>query len=81
MEVHFTPELEAKLNESASKSGRGTDELLQDAVVGYFEELTQVRGMLDSRCDDIKSGRLKPLDGEEVFERLRRKSEERRAVS
>jgi hypothetical protein len=38
-----------------------------------------VRQILDSRYDDIKSGRLKPIDGEEAFERLRRKSQERRA--
>jgi hypothetical protein len=52
---------------------------LQDAIAGYFEELTQLRGMLDSRYDDIKSGRVKPIDGEEAFARLRRKSEVRRS--
>jgi hypothetical protein len=35
--------------------------------------------MLDSRYNDIKSGRLKPIDGEEAFARLRQKSEDRRA--
>ena len=34
--------------------------------------------MLDSRYDDLKSGRVKPVDGEESFARLRRKSEDRR---
>jgi hypothetical protein len=33
--------------------------------------------MLDSRYDDIKSGRVKPIDGEEAFARLREKSEAR----
>ena len=34
MEVHFSPELEKKLNDLAAKSGRGADELVQDVVAG-----------------------------------------------
>jgi len=34
--------------------------------------------MLDSRYDDIKSGRVRPIDGEEAFARLRQKSDARR---
>jgi hypothetical protein len=30
--------------------------------------------MLDGRYDDLKSGRVKPVDGEEAFANLRRKS-------
>jgi hypothetical protein len=29
--------------------------------------------MLDNRYDDIKSGRVKPFDGEAFFERLRQR--------
>ena len=32
MELHLTPETEAKLNELARRTHRGTDELLQEAV-------------------------------------------------
>jgi predicted DNA-binding protein len=78
MEVHFTPELEAKLNEIATATGRQKDELVQDATASYLEELAHVRGMIESRYDDIKSGRTEPIDGEEAFARLRRKSEDRR---
>ncbi len=49
MEVHLTPELEAKLNEMATKTGRATDELVQDAMAGYLQELAEVRGTLDRR--------------------------------
>ena len=38
MEVHFTPELEAKLTHSAAQQGRNPDELVQDALTRYFEE-------------------------------------------
>lgn len=79
MEVHFPPELEAKLNEMASTTGRLKDDLVQDATASYLEELTQLRGMLDSRYDDIKSGKVEAIDGEEAFARLRLKSEERNA--
>lgn len=76
MEVHLTPELEAKLNEMATKTGRATDDLVQDAMAGYLEELADVRGMLDRRYDEIKSGKVKPIDGEAFFESLRQREDE-----
>jgi len=40
MEVHFTPETEKKLQDLAAQSGRGSaDELVQDVVERYFDEL------------------------------------------
>jgi predicted DNA-binding protein len=73
MEVHFTPDVEAKLNALVTETGRTADEFVQDALVGYFEELAQVRAMLDSRYDDIKSGKVKPIEGEAFFESLRQR--------
>lgn len=49
MEVHLKPETESRLAELAAKSGRATDDLLEDAMAGYLQEVTQVREMLDSR--------------------------------
>jgi predicted DNA-binding protein len=69
--VHFKPETESRLNELASRSGRATDELVEDALAGYLEEVAEVREMLDSRYDDVKSGSVKPIDGEAFFEDLR----------
>ena len=74
MEVHFTPDLEKKLNELAAQTGRGADELVQDVMAGYFDQLGDTREMLDSRYDDIKSGRVKLIPGDEVIARLREKS-------
>ncbi|HXC44163.1 MAG TPA: hypothetical protein VNY51_11665 [Candidatus Dormibacteraeota bacterium] len=76
MEVHFRPETESRLQELAAKTGRATDELVEDAMAGYLQELAQTREMLDSRYDDIKSGRVKPIDGETFFEGLRQREEE-----
>ena len=80
MEVHLTPETESRLFEWASRCGRPASELIEDAMAGYFAEVEELRHTIDSRYDDIKSGRVKPIDGEEAFERLRRKSQERHAA-
>ena len=74
MEVHFTPEIQARLDRLAAESGRAKDELVQDAMRGYLDELEWTRGMLDSRHDDLKSGKVKPIDGEEAFQRLMQKT-------
>jgi hypothetical protein len=75
MEVHFTPEMEKKLKDLATQSGRGTaDELVQDVVEGYIDELSQTREMLNSRYNDLKSGRVKPIPGDEVEAYFREKS-------
>ena len=74
MEVHFTPDVQAKLDRLAMDSGRPADELLQDAFVGYFDEVAELRQSLDSRYDDLKSGRVKPISGDEMKARLRARS-------
>ena len=76
MEVNFNPELQAKLEKLSTETGRPTVELVEDVVAGYFDELVETRRMLDSRYDDLKSGRVKPIDGEEFFEGLRRREEQ-----
>jgi BioD-like phosphotransacetylase family protein len=78
MEVHFGPDVEKKLNDLAAQSGRGTDELLQDALAGYLDELAATREMLNRRYDDLKNGKVKLIDGEEAFARLKAKTEVQR---
>jgi hypothetical protein len=41
MDVQFTPDVEKKFNDLAIESGRGANEVLQDALAGYFEEVEQ----------------------------------------
>ena len=79
MEVHVTPETAKKLNELAATSGRAPEDIVEDALAGYLEEVTSVRKTLDSRYDDLKTGRVKPIDGEEAFRKLREKSERQRS--
>ena len=78
MEVQFTADVEKQLTDLAAQSGRGAAELLQDAWAGYFEEVAQTREMLNSRYDDLKSGRVKPMSRDEMVEYFREKSAARR---
>jgi len=80
MEVHFSPDVEARLDQLAEQTGRPKEEFVQDAMAGYFDELEHVRESLDSRYDDIKSGKVKLIDGEEFFESLRQREAERIAL-
>jgi predicted DNA-binding protein len=74
MEVRFDPEIQARLDRLPAESGRAKDELVQHAMPGYLDELERTLGMLASRYDDLKSGKVKPVSGEEVIARLREKS-------
>jgi hypothetical protein len=76
MEVHFTPDVQAKLDEMAQESGCRSEDLVEDAVIGYFDELAYAREMLDRRYDDLESGKVQLIDGEAFFEGLRQREEE-----
>lgn len=70
MEVHFKQDLQAKLDKLAVDTGRPSGELVEDVVAAYFDELPQTREMLNSRYDDLKSGRVNPIPGDEVLARF-----------
>ena len=78
MVVKLKPETESRLQQLAATTGREPAELVEDAMAGYLAELSELRTSLDSRYDEIKSGSVKPLSGEEAFENLRRNTEARR---
>jgi hypothetical protein len=75
MDVHLTnPELQAKLDRWVTETGRDPEELVEDAMAGYFDELTQAREMLNSRYDDLKSDKVKPMSRDELVAYFREKS-------
>jgi hypothetical protein len=76
MEVHFTPDMEAKLEQMARESGRRCDELVVEAVRCHIDGEAYVRELLDRRYDDLESGKVKPIDGEAFFESLRKREDE-----
>lgn len=72
MDLHLSnPEIESQITRWVSETGRPAEELVEDALAGYLSELTQVREMLDARYDDIVSGKVKLVDGEEARARLK----------
>ena len=71
MVVHLKPETESRLQELAATTGRAPAELVEDAMAGYLAEL-------DVRYDEIRSGGVAALGSEAAFERLHRKSKDRR---
>jgi len=70
MNVRLSPETEARLNQLAAESGRPADELVEDAMAAYLSEVAGLRRTLDDRYDDVKVGRVVPVNGEEFFEKL-----------
>jgi predicted transcriptional regulator len=76
MEVHLSAETEKKLRDLAAVSGRETDDILEDAMTGYLEEVLQIRGTLGNRYDELKNGRVIPIDGNQFFEKLRLREDE-----
>ena len=81
MEIEFSHEVERSLNDLAAQSGRPLEDLIREAVAGYLAELSGVREEIDRRYDDLKSGRVVAIEGEEAFARLKAKTEAQRRRS
>jgi hypothetical protein len=64
---------------SVRADGRATDELVEEAVAGYFAEVLQIRETLNGRYDDLKNGKVKPIAGDEVETHFRAKSDAARS--
>ncbi|MGA7412303.1 MAG: ribbon-helix-helix protein, CopG family [Bryobacteraceae bacterium] len=81
MDVHLNEEAQAKLNKLALDTGRPLHELVEDAIAGYSDELLKTQGMLNARYDDLKSGRVRLIDGKEALAQLKAKTEAQRRRS
>jgi hypothetical protein len=79
MNMHFTPYVQAGLDELAKDTGCSPETLVNDMLTERLSEQAEVRQTLDRRYDDIKSGRVLLIDGEESRARLREKHKARRA--
>ena len=78
MEVHFTPVVQAKLDQMAREAGRQPAEVIEEALIGLYDELANTREMLDRRYDEMESGRVEGIDGEEAYRILMEKAQARR---
>jgi predicted transcriptional regulator len=70
MEVHFTPDLEARISRRAAQRGRNFDETVQDVVARYFEEEDRFIEAVNRGEAALEQGDF--LTHEQVRDRLRR---------
>ncbi len=70
MEVHFDPDLKARLTRRATQQGRNLDETVQDVVARYFEEEDRFVEAVKRGEAALERGEF--LTHEQVGERLRR---------
>jgi predicted transcriptional regulator len=70
MEVHFPSELQAKVADLAAKQGRGTDELVQDAVARYVDDETRFLQAVEKGIAAAERGEF--IEEEEMDARVKR---------
>jgi predicted transcriptional regulator len=70
MEVHFTPEQEAKLAQTAAEQGREPDELVRQVVARYFDEENRFVNEVTRGEEALKRGEY--LTHEQMGQRLER---------
>jgi predicted transcriptional regulator len=70
MEVRFTPELEAKVTQSAAQQGRNPDEFVQEVVARHFEEESRFIEAVKRGEEALQRGEY--LTHEQVGQRLER---------
>lgn len=70
MEVHFSQQQEAQLNHLAAQTGRGTDELVQDAVAQMLANNEWFQAQVQTGIDQIARGEF--IEEEEMNTRVER---------
>ena len=70
MEVHFTPEQEARLVQSAAQQGRNPDELVRQVVERFFDEESRFVDAVRRGEEALQRGEY--LTHEQVGQRLER---------
>jgi predicted transcriptional regulator len=68
MEVHFTPEQEARLAEIATTAGTDAERLVKDAALRLLQEDTRFRAAVREGVDQADRGEF--IDEEEMDARL-----------
>ncbi len=76
MSLEIKADQEAKIADLAAKTGRDKAEILEEVIDSYFDELADVRQMLDQRYDSFKSGDVKALAPEQLREDIDRRKRE-----
>jgi hypothetical protein len=80
VDLDLSPEAEKKLNERAAQRGMTPHEYVLSLLQEHFDELARTETMLDGRYDDLKSGAVKPIPGDDVVSYFRDKSDAARGL-
>jgi predicted transcriptional regulator len=75
MEVHFSPELQAKLDRIATQQGRDTESLVHEAVKRLLDYDEWFAREVEKGLDQIDSGEV--LEHDEVGKRLEKRLAEK----
>jgi predicted transcriptional regulator len=67
MEVQLNPDLQGKLDNLAARRQLSSSQIVEEVMAVYLGGVESFRQTLDSRYDEVVSGQVKLLDGEEVF--------------
>ena len=70
MEVHFAPDLQARLTERATLQGRNPDEFVQEVIAHYLDQQDHFVEAVNQGEDALERGEY--LTHEQVGARLRR---------
>jgi predicted transcriptional regulator len=70
MEIRFSPELETKLNQAASETGRNTDQLVQQIVAGWLDHDQWFREQVAKGLVQLDRGEF--IEHDEVVARIER---------
>lgn len=70
MELHFTPEQEARLAQLATKSGTDAEHLAKDAVLRLLEEESSIPGA-PPRFPVLHLGTMKSLRRRDIYNDVR----------
>ena len=71
MEISFAPELEARLNQIASQSGKGPDEVVRELVANYLDHDQWFRQEVAKGVASLDQGKF--VSHDEVRRRMERK--------
>ena len=66
MELHLDTGLQAKLRQWSAETGRPAADLVADALAAHLAELAALRSTLDARYDEVASGVVQPIPGDEA---------------
>ena len=70
MEIHFTPEKEARLQQLAARSGRDPSQIVEEAVDRFLDEDVRFRAAVQKGLASLDRGDF--IDEEEMNARLER---------